>query len=57
VTITVAGRPDAALGPVTPRAWRRWDEVGDLLRESAGAEWEADRALLDDSPADPWERG
>jgi prevent-host-death family protein len=56
VTITVAGRPAAVLGPVAPRAWRRWGEVSDVFRESVDAEWEADRALLDDSPADPWER-
>jgi prevent-host-death family protein len=56
VTITVAGRPAAVLGPVTPRAWRRWDEVSDIFREPVDAEWEADRARLDDSPADPWEQ-
>jgi hypothetical protein len=44
------------LGPVTPRAWRRWDEVSDVFREPVDAEWEADRARLDDSPADPWEQ-
>jgi prevent-host-death family protein len=56
VTITVAGRPAAVLGPVAPRAWRRWDEVSDVFREPVDTEWEADRTLLDDSPADPWER-
>ena len=56
VTIAVAGRPAAVLGPVAPRAWRRWDEVSDLFRKQVDAEWEADRALLDDAPADPWKR-
>jgi prevent-host-death family protein len=56
VTITVAGRPAAVLGPVAPRAWRRWDEVAGVFRESVDGEWESDRALLDDSPADPWDR-
>jgi len=56
VTITVAGRPAAVLGPVAPRAWRTWDDVADLFNEPVDPDWEADRALLDDSPADPWER-
>lgn len=55
VTITVAGRPAAVLGPVAPHVWRRWDEVSSVFRESVDSEWEADRALLDDSPTDPWE--
>jgi prevent-host-death family protein len=49
VTITVAGRPAAILGPVTSRAWRSWGEVSDVFREPADAEWEADRARLDDT--------
>jgi len=56
VTITVAGRPAAVLGPVAPRSWRHWDEISAVFRESVDGEWESDRALLDDSPADPWER-
>jgi prevent-host-death family protein len=31
VTITVAGRPAAVLGPVSPRAWRRWEDLADLF--------------------------
>lgn len=57
VTITVAGRPAAILGPVAPRVWRRWDDVADLFREPVDADWPADRDLVDASPADPWERG
>jgi len=56
VTITVAGRPAAVLGPVAPRTWRRWDEVASLFGEPVDADWESDRDLLDDAPADPWER-
>jgi prevent-host-death family protein len=55
VTITVAGRPAAVLGPVAPRAWRRWEDLADLFREPVDAGWNADRDLLDASPADPWE--
>lgn len=54
VTITVAGRPAAVLGPVSARAWRRWEDLADLFREPIDAEWDADRELLDSSPADPW---
>ena len=56
VTITVAGRPAAVLGPVTPRAWRSWDDVAELLREPVDADWAADQGLLDAEPADPWSR-
>jgi prevent-host-death family protein len=55
VTITVAGRAAAVLGPVAPRTWRRWEDVADLLREPMDAGWDADRDLLDAAPADPWE--
>jgi prevent-host-death family protein len=54
VTITVAGRPAAVLGPIAPRTWRQWDDVADLLREPVDADWDADRDLLDASPVDPW---
>jgi prevent-host-death family protein len=55
LTITVAGRPAAVLGPVSPRAWRNWDDLADLFREAADAEWESDRDLLDAALEDPWE--
>lgn len=55
LTITVAGRPAAVLGPVTPRAWRTWQDIDDLFREPMDGDWAADRELLDASPADPWE--
>jgi antitoxin (DNA-binding transcriptional repressor) of toxin-antitoxin stability system len=37
VTIIVAGRPVAVLGPITPRTWRQWGDVADLFRESMDA--------------------
>ena len=55
LTITVAGRPAAVLGPVAPRAWRSWQDIEDLFREPMDEDWETDRALLDAFPADPWE--
>ena len=54
VTITVAGRPAAVIGPVAPRAWRRWVDLADLFGEVADLEWEADRDRLDGEPRDPW---
>jgi prevent-host-death family protein len=54
VTITVAGRPAAVLGPVSPRAWRRWDDLADIFTESTDADWAIDHDLLDHSLADPW---
>ncbi|GAA2514590.1 type II toxin-antitoxin system prevent-host-death family antitoxin [Pilimelia columellifera] len=56
VTITVAGRPAAVLGPVGPRAWRSWDDLADLFRQPADASWPADRDLVDGELSDPWER-
>ena len=56
LTITVAGRPAAALGPVTPQAWRAWDDVADVFRGAVDEVWQGDLALLDDTPADPWDR-
>lgn len=54
VTITVAGRPAAVLGPVTARAWRQWDELADLFTQPADPDWDRDRQLVDDSLVDPW---
>jgi prevent-host-death family protein len=54
VTITVAGRPAAVLGPVTPRTWRRWDDLTDVFTAPADADWARDRDLLDSSLTDPW---
>lgn len=54
VTITVAGRPAAVLGPVTSRTWRRWDELADIFTGPADPDWDHDRQMVDDSLVDPW---
>jgi prevent-host-death family protein len=55
VTITVAGRPAAVLGPISPRTWRRWEDIEDIFTGPADTDWAADRELIDDSMPDPWE--
>jgi prevent-host-death family protein len=54
VTITVAGRPAAMLGPVSLRAWRRWDDLAEILAGPTDTDWAHDRDLLDNSLAAPW---
>lgn len=54
VTITVAGRPAAVLGPVEDRAWRRWDDLAEIFALPADADWTHDRELIDNSLVDPW---
>lgn len=54
LTITVAGRPAAVLGPVSPRAWRQWNDLADIFTGTVDADWERDRDMLDGSVADPW---
>ena len=56
LTITVSGRPAAVLGPVNPRAWRRWSDLAPLFAGPTDPDWAADRDHLDDVPADPWKR-
>jgi prevent-host-death family protein len=56
VTITVAGRPAAVLGPVADRTWRSWDEIAEVFREPVDHDWESDRALIDEDLVDPWSR-
>jgi prevent-host-death family protein len=56
VTITVAGRPAAVLGPAASTAWRHWDDIADIFARPVDPDWAADRDHLDDVPADPWER-
>lgn len=55
VTITVAGRPSARLVPVSPRTWRRWEEVAELFAGPADDAWTDDRDRLDQAAHDPWE--
>ncbi|MBN1170615.1 MAG: type II toxin-antitoxin system prevent-host-death family antitoxin [Micromonosporaceae bacterium] len=54
VTITVAGRPAAVLGPVSPRTWRQWDDLADVFGHPTDPEWAGERNLLDNTIADPW---
>ena len=54
VTITVAGRPAAVLGPVSSRAWREWDDLAGVFDQPTDPEWAHDRDLLDDTVTDPW---
>jgi prevent-host-death family protein len=54
LTVTVAGRPAAVLGPVAPRRWRQWDEISDLFRIPVDAGLAADLDRVDAQPHDPW---
>ena len=54
VTITVAGRPAATLGPVESRAWRRWDDIAEVYAQPVDEEWAHDRDLVDHTVDDPW---
>ncbi|QSB15124.1 type II toxin-antitoxin system prevent-host-death family antitoxin [Natronosporangium hydrolyticum] len=54
VTITVAGRPAATLGPVGTRAWRRWDDIADIYAQPVDEQWAHDRDLVDHTVDDPW---
>ena len=54
LTVTVAGRPAAVLGPLTPRRWRQWNEIADLFRTPVDANLAVDLDLLDEQPHDPW---
>jgi prevent-host-death family protein len=54
IAITVAGRPAAVLGPLSPRAWRGWNDLADVLARPVDDDWPADRELVDGSLVDPW---
>jgi prevent-host-death family protein len=54
VTITVAGRAAAVLGPVSPRTWRRWDDLADVFDHPTDPEWVNERDVLDSAITDPW---
>ena len=56
VTITVAGRPSARLVAVSPRAWRRWQDISELFDGPADPDWDDDRQLLNADLQDPWPR-
>jgi prevent-host-death family protein len=54
VTITVAGRPAAVLGPTNARTWRRWVDIASVFTAPTDPGWAADRDLLDNTVIDPW---
>lgn len=54
LTVTVAGRPAAVLGPIQPRRWRQWDEIADIFRIPVDAGLAQDLDWLDSQPRDPW---
>jgi prevent-host-death family protein len=54
LTVTVAGRPAAVLGPIASRRWRQWDEISDLFRTPVDAGLVQDLDRLDNHPRDPW---
>lgn len=57
IDITVSGRLAARLVPATPKIWRRWDDVADAFAGPGDAAWQVDRDLIDQSLANPWDRG
>jgi prevent-host-death family protein len=56
IEITVAGRLAARLVPATPRQWQKWADVASIFAGPPDSEWEHDRALIDHSMVNPWER-
>jgi prevent-host-death family protein len=54
VTITVAGRPAAVLGPVNSRQWRSWQDVAGVFASPTDPDWAQQRDLMDGDVADPW---
>jgi prevent-host-death family protein len=55
LTITVAGRPAAVLGPVGSRLWLHWSELAAVFDGPTDPSWESDRHVLEDSLVNPWE--
>jgi prevent-host-death family protein len=53
--ITVSGRLAARMVPARPRRWQRWADVAGVFAGGPDPDWEADRELIDQSVADPWE--
>ncbi|MEV6707715.1 type II toxin-antitoxin system prevent-host-death family antitoxin [Micromonospora wenchangensis] len=54
LTIIVAGRPAAGLGPVSPRTWREWNDLAGVFDQPTDHARTDDRDILDDTPTDPW---
>jgi prevent-host-death family protein len=56
VTITVAGRPAAVIGPAAFSAWRHWDDIAVIFDRPSDPDWAADGSVVDQSLVDPWDR-
>jgi prevent-host-death family protein len=56
IEVTVAGRLAARIVPAAPRRWQRWEDVADVIRGRADADWDRDRDLIDQAIVNPWER-
>jgi prevent-host-death family protein len=56
LTVTVAGRPAAILGPVATRRWRQWDEISDLFKTPVDGDLAADLDRVNQELDDPWAR-
>ncbi len=54
VTVTVAGRPAAVLGPVAGRRWQSWNAVAEVFAVPVDVELVVDLRRADDGPVDPW---
>ncbi|MDT4965246.1 MAG: hypothetical protein QOF87_4893 [Pseudonocardiales bacterium] len=57
IDITVSGRLAARLVPAAPKIWRRWEDVADAFAGPGDPAWQQDRDLIDQSLANPWDRG
>ena len=55
ITITVAGRPAAVLGPYHRRTWHTFGEIADLFATPTAPGWRDGLGGLDDHPRDPWD--
>jgi prevent-host-death family protein len=55
VTVTVAGRPAAVLGPLRGgRSWVTWEQVAEAFSRPTDEDWGSERDLVDQSIVDPW---
>lgn len=57
IDITVSGRLAARLVPPAPKRWLQWADISDAFVGRPDPHWESDRALIDQTPGDPWETG
>lgn len=54
LTVTVAGRAAAILGPAAERRWQSWASVADVFVVPVDDELAADLRLVADDLSDPW---